>query len=49
VRSSDTGDLERAWQLTEHNAAAARMRLEVLTRRQAQALTLTLPLGRGLR
>jgi hypothetical protein len=25
------------------------MRLEVLTRRQAQALTLTLPLGRGLR
>ncbi|HEX5922812.1 MAG TPA: SCO6880 family protein [Baekduia sp.] len=49
VRGDDTRELDRAWQVTEHNAAAARMRLEVLTRRQAQALTLTLPLGRGLR
>ena len=49
VRGNDTRELERAWQVTEQNASAARMRLEVLTRRQAQALTLTLPLGRGLR
>ena len=49
VRGSDTRALERAWAITEQNASTARMRLEVLTRRQAQALTLTLPLGRGLR
>jgi hypothetical protein len=49
VRGDDPRSLDRAWQVTEQNASAARMRLEVLTRRQAQALTLTLPLGRGLR
>jgi hypothetical protein len=49
VRGSDTRALERAWRVTEQNASAARMRLEILTRRQAQALSMTVPLGRGLR
>ncbi|MCK9250804.1 MAG: hypothetical protein M0P31_17735 [Solirubrobacteraceae bacterium] len=49
VLGDDLGDLERAWARTETNAAAAKLRLQVLAARQADALTLTLPLGRGLR
>lgn len=49
VRGDRLQDLEQAWAITETDAAAARMRLQVLARRQRQGLTLTLPIGRGLR
>jgi hypothetical protein len=49
VFGDDPPALERAWSVTEQDAAQTGIRLEVLARRQAQALTLTLPMGRGIR
>jgi hypothetical protein len=49
VFGDDLRALDRAWATTEQDAAQSGVRLEVLARRQAQALTHTLPLGRGIR
>lgn len=49
VFGDDVAALEQAWQITEQDAAQTRIGLEVLANRQAQALTMTLPLGRGIR
>lgn len=48
VLGDDQRALERAWEKTRANAAAARLQLQVIPRRQDQAITLTMPLGRGI-
>jgi hypothetical protein len=49
VLGDDVRALDRAWERTRQNAAAAQLQLQVLPRRQDQALTMTMPLGRGIR
>jgi len=49
VFGDDVRALDQAWERTRQNAAASRLQLQVLARRQAQAITLTMPLGRGIR
>lgn len=49
VLGDDPRALDRAWDRTRSNAAASHLQLQVLAARQAQAITMTMPLGRGLR
>lgn len=49
VLGDDPRALEQAWEKTRQNAAAARLQLQVIAARQDQAITLTMPLGRGIR
>lgn len=49
VLGSDVAALDQAWERTRQNAASAQLQLEVMPVRQDQAITLTAPLGRGLR